>query len=271
MVDERAGGKFISTAFLAKINLLGRLYPGFFTTGHVFDLQNSGSDSRSLQKVHLIFNNLKGKDEVHCRKSLGKDPVRFKLYQDFIKRENAVTVVCHMGKMYTKRQREWRVTECAEDLDFAAVIFEDSVERFQKRILRKYHFNPYLFNVTKTFNEEPGRPVTMFGYPAVRKEMTFLFGSEKSQDDCSFRTSLRNEISLAKERREREDLIQFERGLRHVFLYDIETHAGSSGTPVLNYKYEAKAIHVRSSPRPFNILNQGTSFAVIADILESVL
>ena len=82
--------------------------------------------------------------------------------------------------------------------------------------------------------------------------MTFLFGSEKSQDDCSFRTSLRNEISLAKESkiiitinrlqlptisslhfakyffigREREDLIQFERGLRHVFLYDIETHAG---------------------------------------------
>ena len=46
---------------------------------------------------------------------------------------------------------------------------------------------------------------------------------------------------------------------------------GSSGTPVLNYKYEAKAIHVRFSPRPFNILNQGTSFAVIADISEGVL
>ena len=34
---------------------------------------------------------------------------------------NALTVACHNGKMYTRRQREWRVTECPENLDFAAV------------------------------------------------------------------------------------------------------------------------------------------------------
>ena len=43
------------------------------------------------------------------------------LYQDIIKWENAVTVACHNGKMYIGRQREWRVTDCAKDLDFAAV------------------------------------------------------------------------------------------------------------------------------------------------------
>jgi len=191
-----------------------------------------------------------------------------KLYQDIIKWVNAVTVACHNGKMYIGRQREWRVTDCAKDLDFAAVIFEDSVDSFQKIVLRKFHFNPYLFNVATTFAEDPGRPVIMFRYPAFRKEMTFLFGAERSQDDLIPR--LRKEISSA-QGRDRDDLIHFEEALKHTILYDIETHSGSSGTPVLNYKYEAKAIHVRSSPRPFNILNQGTSFAVIADVLEEVL
>ena len=107
----------------------------------------------------------------------------FQLYQDIIKWVNAVTVACHNGKMYIGRQREWRVTDCAKDLDFAAVnnsigktrsmycmpftflqvIFEDSVDSFQKIVLRKFHFNPYLFHVATTFGEDPGRPVIMFG------------------------------------------------------------------------------------------------------------
>ena len=91
------------------------------------------------------------------------------------------------------------------------VIFEHSVESFQRFMLRKYHFNPYLFNVTTSFAEDPGRPVIMFGYdkgsmrtpgylkifryPAFRKAMTFLFGVEMNQDDLI--PKLRKEISSA--------------------------------------------------------------------------
>jgi len=266
LVDERGEGHK-ATAFFAKIKLHRRVHPALFTAGHVLDLEDSGVNSRSLQKVHFVFNNFWGEDEVHCRRKLGNAPGRLKLHHDLIKWEYAVTVACHNGKMYTRRQREWRVTPCAEDLDFAAVIFEDSVESFQKIVQKKYRFKPFLFNVATTFEEDPGRPVTMFGYPAFRKEMTFLFGAERSQDVMA---RLRKEITLA-QGRDRDDLMRFEAGLKHTILYDIETHSGSSGTAVLNYKYEAKAIHVRSSPRPFNVLNEGTSFSVIADVLEGVL
>ena len=58
VVDERGEGHK-ATAFFAKIKLHGRSRPALFTAGHVLDLTESGVDSMSLQKVHLIFNNLK--------------------------------------------------------------------------------------------------------------------------------------------------------------------------------------------------------------------
>ena len=58
VVDKRGRG-YKATAFFAKIKLRGRVHPALFTAGHVFDLTESGVDSRSLKKVHLIFNNLK--------------------------------------------------------------------------------------------------------------------------------------------------------------------------------------------------------------------
>ena len=45
----------------------------------------------------------------------------FQLFQDIIKWGSAVTCACHKGKMYVRRKREWRVTDCEKDLDFAAV------------------------------------------------------------------------------------------------------------------------------------------------------
>ena len=57
-MDERGSG-YIGTAFFADIKLYGRSHPAFFTAGHVFDLTESGVDSEGLEKVHLVFNNLK--------------------------------------------------------------------------------------------------------------------------------------------------------------------------------------------------------------------
>lgn len=267
VVDERGSG-FTSTAFFAKIRLHGRLHPALFTAGHVFDLTESGVDSKGLEKVHLIFNNLKGRDEVHSRRKLGSEPIRLKLFQDIIKWGSAVTCACHKGKMYVRRKREWRVTDCEKDLDFAAVVFEESVESFERVILRKYNFSPFLFKVATSSAEDPGRPVILFGYPSFRKELTFLFGTEMCVEDIL--AKLRKEISSANGYK-RDDLINFDEGLKHVLLYDIVTHSGASGAPILNYQYEAKAIHVRSSPRPFNVVNQGTSFSVIGDLLERVM
>ena len=59
MVDERGVTIFNSTAFLAKIKLLGRYRPALFTAGHVFDLTMLGVDAKTLRKVHMLFNNLK--------------------------------------------------------------------------------------------------------------------------------------------------------------------------------------------------------------------
>ena len=57
VVDER-GKTYKATAFFGRIKLRGRCHPALFTAGHVFD-PSSGVDSKSLSKVHLIFNNMK--------------------------------------------------------------------------------------------------------------------------------------------------------------------------------------------------------------------
>ena len=69
-MDERGSG-FTSTAFFARIRLHGRFHPALFTAGHVFDLTESGVDSRGLEKVHLIFNNLKVRAAPHPEQSFG--------------------------------------------------------------------------------------------------------------------------------------------------------------------------------------------------------
>ena len=55
----------------------------------------------------------------------------FQLFQHIIKRESAVTCACHKGKMYVRRNREWRVTNCKKDLDFAAVTKVNNVKNRQ--------------------------------------------------------------------------------------------------------------------------------------------
>ena len=46
---------------------------------------------------------------------------------------------------------------------FFQVVFEESVESFERVILRKYNFSPFLFKVATSFAEDPGRPVILFG------------------------------------------------------------------------------------------------------------
>ena len=102
--------------------------------------------------------------------------LRFQLFQDIIKWGSAVTCACHKGKMYVRRKREWRVTDCEKDLDFAAVtqistqlfilfqvVFEESVESFERVVREKYKFSPFLFKVATSSAEDPGRPVILFG------------------------------------------------------------------------------------------------------------
>lgn len=202
---------------------------------------------------------------MHSRKKLGNAPARFQLFRDIIKRPKAVTVSCHRGKMFTRRHNEWRVTNVAKDLDFAAVIFNESLKSFRRNL----QYNPYFFNITTPYDQDPGKLVSMFGYPATRKGLTFLFGQEQSRDDRNMIKLLKDEISSSRGGK-RNDLIRFEKALKHIILYDTPTQKGSSGSPVLNHKCEVKAVHTRASPRPFNV-KQGTSFAVIANVLERAL
>jgi len=96
--------------------------------------------------------------------------------------------------------------------------------------------------------------------------LTYSSGQEKDHLTQEFERHLNANISLATGA-EKIVLCKFKEGLQHI-LYDINTYPGFSGAPVLNENLEARAIHVRESPEPFQALNQGLSFAAILDILE---
>ena len=81
-------------------------------------------------------------------------------------------------------------------------------------------------------------------YPATRKGLTFLFGQEQSRDDRNMIKLLKDEISSSRGAaqiktwfilhliycyfpgKKRNDLIRFEKALKHIILYDTPTKKG---------------------------------------------
>ena len=80
-------------------------------------------------------------------------------------------------------------------------------------------------------------------YPSTKKGLTFLFGQEQSRDDRNMIKLLKDEISSSRGAAQiktwfilhlycyfsggkRNDLIRFEKALKHIILYDTPTQKG---------------------------------------------
>ena len=79
VVDNRKelnkGKKYRSTSFLGQIRLQEYMYPAWFTAGHVIfpDVEKMGPEN--LKNIDLIFNNIKGKDNIHGQEQQEGDPI----------------------------------------------------------------------------------------------------------------------------------------------------------------------------------------------------